>query len=414
MILEKNSLSLYAGLNITMDKLCVTQRKLLKKVVASAFFLLDLLREKIASRAVIDVCCDCIKNICIVEMQGIGDALAVLPAATSLKQKFPKAGLTLISQKVTAELFQGLSLFQEIIPLGFNKSKLGVADFILSIPRLRENEYDLFIVPSWSLRHTAVSLLIRSKARVGYLHDHSRQMLYHNDYGVETRGMRSLHDVVYFKEEHIITRALKTLEPLGIQQAGVSQYHLEVSQADASFVLRFLKERYKLDADQKYIVMATGAVWKGRCWSPEKWKIFVEMLGQGNDLKFLLIGSREEEQKNNFVCDNVRTFNLCGHLSLSQLPALIARSHAFIGVDSGPMHLAASLGKPVIALFGPNIPGVSGPRGSLCAVVQKEMECRPCNQDFCPQPKGQTCMDLINPSDVMAAYKHLKQRMSNA
>jgi len=385
-------------------------RRQLKKLIAKCFFFLEFMRERLSdSNRLIDL--KNIKNILIVEMQGFGDVIAVFPTAEALRARFPEARLTLISQKVAAELFNGLSLFDEIIPLGVNKTKLGMIDFIRSLPKLRRNEYDLFIVPSWSLRHTSVSLLVRSKARVGYLHDHSLQMLYHNDYRVEAKGIRSIKGIVtYFKEEHIITRALKTLAPLGIQPED-RQYHIEVSQTDAASILSFLKQNFKLDGNQKFIVIATGGVWKRRTWQLEKWKKLIDKVSQGNTWKFFVIGSKEEQQRNNFLCDNVRIFNLCGHLSLTQLPALIKRSHIFIGVDSGPMHLAAALGKPVIALFGPNIPEVSGPKGSLCLVIQKEMKCRPCNQDFCFKPKGQRCMDLISPDDVIDAYNHLRQKM---
>jgi len=393
-----------------MTKKKIFLRKLIKKIIAANFIFFDRLKEQInVGNNIQDL--NSIKKILIVEMQGFGDVIAVFPTAEVLRARFPEARLTLISQKVAAELFKGLSLFDEIIPLGFNKTKLGMIDFIRSIPKLRRNEYDLFIVPSWSLRHTAVSLLVRSKARLGYLHDHSLQMLYHNDYRVEAKGIRSIRGIVTcFKEEHIITRALKTLAPLGIQPED-RQYHIEVSQTDAASILSFLKQNFKLDGNQKFIVIATGAVWKRRTWQLEKWKKLIDKLSQGNNRKFFVIGSREEQKRNNFLCDNVRIFNLCGHLSLSQIPALIKRSRIFIGVDSGPMHLAAALGKPVIALFGPNIPEVSGPKGSLCFVIQKEMKCRPCNQDFCFKPKGQRCMDLISPDDVIDIYTHLRQKM---
>ncbi len=348
---------------------------------------------------------DDIKKIVIVEMQGFGDALAVMPTAKILKEKFPDAKLTLISQKVARDLFKNSPLFDEIIPLGINKTKLGVTDFMRSISKLRQVEYDLLIVPSWSLRHTVVSLLIRSKAKLGYLHDYSLRLTYHNDFPVEARGIATRKEARYSKEEHIITRALKTLEPLGIQN-NEARYQIEVSPKEKMYVSELLK-RYGLNEDQDFIIISPGAVWKERTWSLENWKRLIEMLSSRNNLKFIVIGSAEEREAYSFLCDGVRSYNLCGLLNLSQLAALIEKCFVFIGVDSGPMHLAAALNKPVIALFGPNIPEVSGPVSDLNFVVQKKMKCRPCNQDYCPIPKGKRCMDLISPDDVLKAYDHL-------
>lgn len=384
-------------------------RTLLKKTIAGCFILLERFKEGLTDRnSIIDL--NDIKKILIVEMQGFGDALAAIPATKALKERLPGAKITLVSQKVAVDLFKDIPLFDELIPLGLDKTKLGISDFIPSIPRLRQAEYDLLVVPSWSLRHTAVSLIARAKAKVGYLHDHSMRVMYHNDYPVEAKGISIRREVTYFKNEHIVTRASKTIVALGIKNKD-ERYAIKVRPEDRTYISDLLKRYFNLDEEEKFVVISPGAVWKGRTWSMEKWKRLVESLASRNDPKFVIIGAGEERERHSFLCDGLRRFNLCGHANLSQLAALIERCLLFIGVDSGPMHLAAALDKPVIALFGPNIPEVSGPKGNLSYVVQKEMQCRPCNQDYCPIPKGKRCMDLIDPDDVLSAYKHLMAKL---
>lgn len=392
-----------------MANLKAISRRSLKQILARCFILLDRCKERLTVQTSPLNIKD-IKKIVLVEMQGFGDALAVLPTAKALKEKFPEAKLTLITQKVAKDLFKNSPIFDEIIPLGISKTKLGVADFIRSISKLRRVEYDLLIIPSWSLRHTAVSLIIRSKAKLGYLHDYSLRLTYHNDFPVEARNIVTRKEAKYLKEEHIIIRALKTLEPLGIQNSE-ARYQIEVSPKERMYVSELLRQRFGLNEDQHLAIISPGAVWKERAWSLENWKRLIEMLSASNNLKFIIIGSAEEQETCSFLCDSLRTFNLCGYLNLSQLAALIERCSIFIGVDSGPMHLAAALNKPVVALFGPNIPEVSGPKGDLNFVVQKEMQCRPCNQDYCPVPKGKRCMDLISPEDVLRAYNHLMTKL---
>ena len=387
-------------------------RKVLKKAIAGCFILIDRFKEQLTGgNTQIDL--SDIKKILIVEMQGFGDALAVLPTAEALREKLSGAKLSFICQKVAADLFRNLSLFDNVMPLGLTKTKLGIEDFIHSIPRLRQEEYDLLIIPSWSMRHTAVSLIVRSKAKLGYLHDYSLRMLYHNDYPVEVRGVASRKEATYFKHEHIVTRALKTTEPLGIENRE-ERYQIELSSQDKTYVSHLLQQHFKIDERQQFVVISPGAVWNGRTWPMEKWTMLLDLLVESNGVKFVLVGSGEERHIYSFLCDGDRRFNLCGHLNVSQLAALIERCVLFIGVDSGPMHLAAALGKPVIALFGPNIPEVSGPKGSLSVVVQKDMDCRPCNQDYCPVPIGKRCMDLINPEEVLNAYHSLMARLGDS
>lgn len=383
-------------------------RKKLKRGMGALFLVVDRVGDRLKkSNGLVEA--EDIRKVLIAEMQGIGDALAALPAAKALKERFPKARLTLILQKAAVDLFRSLSIFDEIIPLGINKSRLGMVDFLRTLPRLRKDEYDLFVIPSWSLRHTAVSLVVRSKARLGYLHDHSFRMVYHNDYPVEVRRISCARTAKYSKEEHIITRALKTIEPLGIEVKD-GRYEIEAlpgQRAEASALLR----KYGLDnGNQEFIVIAPAAVWKGRTWPLNKWKRLIELISRKRDVVFFVIGSREDREMFSSLCDGVRTFDLCGRTGLPQLMGVMDKSLCSIGVDSGPMHLAAALGKPVVALFGPNIPEVCGPKGRHCAVVQKEMACRPCDQEFCPVPEGKRCMDLISPEDVLVAYESLMSK----
>jgi ADP-heptose:LPS heptosyltransferase len=238
-------------------------------------------------------------------------------------------------------------------------------------------------------------------------------MAYHNDYPVQARGIAIKKKTTYLKNEHIVTRALKTVEALGIVRSH-KPYHLEACPEDRQYILDVLVRHCGMDETKKFIVISPGAVWEGRTWSLEKWKKLMRLLADKDDLRFVVIGSSEERARHGCLCDGFQVFNLSGQLNLAQLAALIERCFLFIGVDSGAMHLSAAMGKPLIALFGPNIPEVCGPKGGLSIVVQEDMRCRPCNQDTCPVSKGRRCMDLIRPEDVLRAYDDLVARCRRA
>jgi len=95
--------------------------------------------------------------------------------------------------------------------------------------------------------------------------------------------------------------------------------------------------------------------------------------------------------------------NLAGRLTLKELGALINRARLFFGMDSAPMHLAAAVGTPAVALFGPSGVFNWGPWGEGHLVIQKDWECVPCGRDGCQGSKISRCLTEISPDEVLAA-----------
>lgn len=92
--------------------------------------------------------------------------------------------------------------------------------------------------------------------------------------------------------------------------------------------------------------------------------------------------------------------------SLQELAALIKKSDVLVTNDSGPMHIAAAVGTPVVALFGPTEPARTGPYTENCIVIKKEMDCSPCFRSRCTK-KSFECMEFITVDEVFEAVKKL-------
>jgi ADP-heptose:LPS heptosyltransferase len=375
-------------------------RKLLKKCLIVHLIILDRLLGS-GPRRVLEG--EQIKKIVLLELQGIGDAVATIPTAKALKETFPDAKITLVTQRVAAGFFKGQPCYEEIVPLGYSKTELGIKDFLRTIRQLRKTTFDLLVIPSWSLRHSVVGLLLKARAKVGYLHDYSLRATYHNDYPVEIRGIRARGSGKYLRHEHIVTRSLRAIEPLGIR-ANEDSPSIVVHSRDRRFIADLLNNEFGVDRYAKFVVCCPGAVWEHRKWRIDYWRDVIRQLRAHGMGKVFVIGSAGEHGLCATICDGEFSFNLAGRLTLPETVALLEAGSMFLGVDSGPMHLASSLKKPVIALFGPNIPEVCGPQGELCCVIEKKLPCRPCDQEYCPVPAGERCMDLITPEDVMDAY----------
>ena len=100
--------------------------------------------------------------------------------------------------------------------------------------------------------------------------------------------------------------------------------------------------------------------------------------------------------------------DLCGQLSLAELAALIGHARLFVGVDSAPMHMAAAMGTPVVALFGPSGDAEWGPWQVPHRVVASDAHrCRPCGNDGCGGSKRSDCLMTLPPARVAAAVADL-------
>jgi lipopolysaccharide heptosyltransferase II len=146
-------------------------------------------------------------------------------------------------------------------------------------------------------------------------------------------------------------------------------------------------------------------------WSPENHAILADRLSELRGAKIFVFGGPGEEHLAYRIekAMNHPITNLAGKLSLNELAYVISRLDLFVTNDSGPMHIAAAVKTPVVALFGPEDPVYTKPYTSpdLYRIVQKGLSCRPCTNKRCDRP---VCMGSIKPEDVLQACLELLAR----
>ena len=147
---------------------------------------------------------------------------------------------------------------------------------------------------------------------------------------------------------------------------------------------------------------------ENRRWRPEYYAEVADRIMERFPARLFLLGGPGEEAIAMEIEGNMRhhTFNLSGQLGLNDLAYLISRFDLLITNDSGPMHIAAATGTPVVAIFGPENPMHLGPytREALYRVVYRDVPCRPCSKSFCEKT---TCLSAIMPDDVFNACVEL-------
>jgi 3-deoxy-D-manno-octulosonic-acid transferase/heptosyltransferase-1 len=162
-----------------------------------------------------------------------------------------------------------------------------------------------------------------------------------------------------------------------------------------------LLDQYHLSG-KKYIAINPIAYWETKLWDNEKFARLADLIIEKLKLNVVFTGSNKADAADILSRMTKEGINLGGQTSLLTLAEIYKGACAVITTDSGPMHLAAAVGTPVIALFGPTDPARTGPYGAGHTVVRTDLPCSPCLLKKCPTQK---CMEEIMPEHVLAAVE---------
>src|SRR5258708_6634563 len=154
------------------------------------------------------------------------------------------------------------------------------------------------------------------------------------------------------------------------------------------------------------IAIGAGASYgSAKCWPPKRFADFVNRLRLQTDADVILFGTAAEQKVSDAIAAGIKgpSISLVGKTAIADLPALLSRCQLFVGNDSGAMHVAAAVGLPVVAIFGPTDPHGTAPITPRCTVVQEKPYCSPCFLRRCPI--DHRCMTSVRPEAVEAAAR---------
>jgi heptosyltransferase-2 len=154
------------------------------------------------------------------------------------------------------------------------------------------------------------------------------------------------------------------------------------------------------------VAIGAGASYgSAKCWPPERFAQAADRLTEQFDADVILFGTAAETQVTSAIAAGMKRapIDLAGKTAIADLPALLSQCHLFIGNDSGAMHVAAAVGLPVVAVFGPTDPEGTAPVTPRCTIVQEKPYCSPCFLRRCPT--DHRCMTRVSPDAVAAAAR---------
>jgi ADP-heptose:LPS heptosyltransferase len=202
-----------------------------------------------------------------------------------------------------------------------------------------------------------------------------------------------------------LARCLESLGDSRVEDAASWDLHLSAAERDrADSILREWKH------GERFVALSIGAKADVKDWGEENWKELVAQLWRRHqDLGLVLVGVTEETDLSERISERWTgpKLNLCGKLSPRETAALLGRALAFVGHDSGPMHLAAAQGTTCVAIFSAqNKPGVWYPHGSQHKILYHRTECFGCRLDVCTE-HGKKCIRSISISEVLTAVEEV-------
>jgi len=215
---------------------------------------------------------------------------------------------------------------------------------------------------------------------------------------------------------HAVDRYLLTAKYLGADPGEVKPSEFSLPHdTQAEMRVEVLLAAAGVQAGATLVAMNPSARWDTKRWPSESFAAVGDRLQQDEATRVVLIGGRDERPVGKQVMRAMQTapIDLMGQTTLKELIALLRRARLLVTNDSGPMHLAAAVGTPVIALFGPTDPARTGPYGAGHTVLRSAVPCSPCFSRRCTNAVELECLTSIRPENVIeAAMSLLEQPLS--
>ncbi len=347
-----------------------------------------------------------IKRIALVRLGSLGDIVHALPVACRLKTVFPRAYLAWVVEAQYRELLEGCKWVDEVIVLNTRnwRSRLFLKSWVESkaaIRQLRAARFELVLELQGLLKSGLAAYLTGTKCRVGFSRKYCREPL--------SAFFTNEHVTLKEEEKHIIEKNLALVRHLGLETTPWS-FGLPASAADVRYVDQFLAEHAPGSGD-KLVGINPGASWVTKRWSIERYAQLADrLMGQPQHKVILIWGPGERDLVEAIAAGMRQTPVIACPTSITQLVELIRRCRLFIAGDTGPLHLAAALLVPCVALYGPSDPERNGPYGEGHAIVHHKLECSSCFKRQCSDIK---CIEQIEVDEVWKASVSLLEFKEN-
>jgi lipopolysaccharide heptosyltransferase I len=335
------------------------------------------------------------RRILLIKPSAIGDVVHALPILTLLRKRWPDAHIAWLLTPACANLLDGHPLLNEVIL--FERGRFGrgwrepaaAKGLVTFMKHLRRGEFDLVVDLQGLFRSGWMAWETRAPVRIGFAN------------GREFSPVFYTHRIdVGTTEQHAVDRYLKVTAALGCGDSP-GEFPFHVTDEDRRHVDALVPA---IAEGKPYAVLIPGTNWVTKRWPVERFASLVKPLRDRFGLLSIVAGSPGELD----LAGKVGGINVAGKTTLRQLVALLERAALVVANDSGPMHIAAALGRPLVTPFGPTNPVRTGPYRRDDAVIRLAIPCSPCYVRTCAH---QSCLQWL---DVEAVLTLAAEQMQQA
>jgi heptosyltransferase-2 len=331
-----------------------------------------------------------IRRICIFATSGVGNLIMLTPMIRTLRSGIPDARITVVvSPNGAKDVLEGGDLVDEVVVLD-SKRKLR---------KIRDDWPDLAIAATHrGFMRAKRAFRTGAIYRLGFRYDHGEKL---------DTGFLFTHAVPLDGSKHEVEQGLDLIRQLGIPE--IRQLYMHIDNEDRSIAGKILQNAGVQEGDILigiHVVPGPSDPERGwRCWPIDRFAQLGDVTTANYNAKLIIVGGQAEVPAANEVANSMerKPIILAGKASLRQTAAVIEKCRLFISSDTGPMHVAAAVGVPVVCIFGPTSPSKHGPYGDNCFVVESDLPCRPCHEPHSPKPECESldCLRAITVDIVM-------------
>lgn len=323
-------------------------------------------------------------KILVLKPSSLGDVVQALPVARLLKRHFSSAEIHWWLNREFVPLLEHDPDISRVIPFDRKRwgSPLGWPGAFTSIRELRRERYDWVIDLQGLARSGLVAWLAQGGLTIGL--DDPRE------------GAPALYDLTVPRasfDTHAVDWYLTVLRHLGVPVNRDFEW-LPRNEEAATVIDSFWPI-----AGERWIALQPGARWLNKRWPVAHFTALANrLLTHDPSLRIAVLGGNDDRVLGAEIAarNGARCLDLTGQLSLPGMVEWLRRSAVLVTNDTGPMHVAVALGRPVVALFGPTEPSRTGPYGQLAHVLRFDLPCAPCMKSVCTHAEPLACLTSLS------------------
>ena len=337
----------------------------------------------------------------------IGDSVMTMPAIQRLREFAPESHIALLCPGKLHDLWGHNPYINEIIPFGHQ----------VNVRQLGERKFDIAIIFPNSLRSAWECQRAQIPRRIGFA-GHWRRFLL-TDIVPQPRSERAAYEKRTVADKEFEVKVFRSLRHQSQHYLDIIAYlggnaepvppRIFLATEELPPLNKFLRD----DGRPAFAINAGAEYGPAKRWPAERFAEVALKVSERMDCRWLIVGGRDdvpiatniEERLRGASLDETTVINVAGKTTLLDLCALLKFCKVLLTNDTGPMHIAAAIGTPVVSVWGSTSPELTGPLGDGCVIIRQPVECSPCFLRQCPIDFR--CMNRVQVDDVVKAM--LKQ-----